>query len=130
WVIHSLSGCCLCCPAGQGGLSGPKAYQPTFSVGNTNCSPPTPHSSTGSGWKFPFQILRTRARGGKQNFLKKRLTRGTGSVKIASVAASVAHLVERHLAKVEVASSSLVTRSKKEGHPIGCPSFLGFGRCR
>ncbi len=28
--------------------------------------------------------------------------------------ASVAHLVERHLAKVEVASSSLVTRSKKE----------------
>ncbi len=27
--------------------------------------------------------------------------------------ASVAHLVERHLAKVEVASSSLVTRSTK-----------------
>ena len=27
--------------------------------------------------------------------------------------AGVAHLVERHLAKVEVASSSLVTRSKK-----------------
>ena len=31
--------------------------------------------------------------------------------------ASVAHLVERHLAKVEVASSSLVTRSKSAGGP-------------
>ena len=30
-----------------------------------------------------------------------------------SCSAGVAHLVERHLAKVEVASSSLVTRSKK-----------------
>ena len=29
--------------------------------------------------------------------------------------AGVAHLVERHLAKVEVASSSLVTRSKNSG---------------
>ena len=29
--------------------------------------------------------------------------------------AAVAHLVERHLAKVEVASSSLVGRSKKNG---------------
>ena len=29
--------------------------------------------------------------------------------------AGVAHPVERHLAKVEVASSSLVTRSIKEG---------------
>ena len=32
------------------------------------------------------------------------------------VPASVAHLVERHLAKVEVASSSLVTRSKQKRH--------------
>ena len=32
--------------------------------------------------------------------------------------AGVAHPVERHLAKVEVASSSLVTRSKKD-QPIG-----------
>ena len=30
-----------------------------------------------------------------------------------SCSAGVAHLVERHLAKVEVASSSLVARSKK-----------------
>ena len=36
----------------------------------------------------------------------------TGAI-ITSVVASVAHLVERHLAKVEVASSSLVTRSIK-----------------
>ena len=33
--------------------------------------------------------------------------------------ASVAHLVERHLAKVEVASSSLVTRSKFFGALCG-----------
>ena len=33
---------------------------------------------------------------------------------ISLVDAGVAHLVERHLAKVEVASSSLVARSKKE----------------
>ena len=32
--------------------------------------------------------------------------------------ASVAHLVERHLAKVEVASSSLVTRSKQENQSL------------
>ena len=33
--------------------------------------------------------------------------------------AGVAHLVERDLAKVEVASSSLVARSKKKHHPTG-----------
>ena len=37
--------------------------------------------------------------------------------------ASVAHLVERHLAKVEVASSSLVTRSKT-GQRSFAPFFL------
>ena len=42
------------------------------------------------------------------NFL---LTKGMISGIIPFVVASVAHLVERHLAKVEVASSSLVTRS-------------------
>ena len=35
--------------------------------------------------------------------------------KISFVVAGVAHLVERHLAKVEVASSSLVTRSRLNG---------------
>ena len=43
--------------------------------------------------------------------------------------AGVAHLVERHLAKVEVASSSLVTRSKKERPMLVRRSFL-FGRAR
>ena len=37
--------------------------------------------------------------------------------------AGVAHLVERDLAKVEVASSSLVARSKKKNHPLGGFSF-------
>ena len=37
--------------------------------------------------------------------------------------AGVAHLVERHLAKVEVASSSLVARSIKH-HDEGCGAFL------
>ena len=36
--------------------------------------------------------------------------------------AGVAHPVERHLAKVEVASSSLVTRSRKE------PTFV-YDKC-
>ena len=38
--------------------------------------------------------------------------------------AGVAHLVERDLAKVEVASSSLVARSKKKHHPSGWCFFL------
>ena len=37
--------------------------------------------------------------------------------------AGVAHLVERDLAKVEVASSSLVARSKNKNHPLGGFSF-------
>ena len=45
--------------------------------------------------------------------IKKVLTVGKKSDNINPAVASVAHLVERHLAKVEVASSSLVTRSKK-----------------
>ena len=40
--------------------------------------------------------------------------RVTGSIPVgATISAGLAHLVERHLAKVEVASSSLVIRSKK-----------------
>ena len=39
--------------------------------------------------------------------------------------AGVAHLVERDLAKVEVASSSLVARSKKKHHPSGWCFFFG-----
>ena len=39
--------------------------------------------------------------------------------------AGVAHLVERDLAKVEVASSSLVARSKKKRHTKVCLFFFG-----
>ena len=42
--------------------------------------------------------------------------------------AGVAHLVERDLAKVEVASSSLVARSKKKIHPLGGFSFWNVPR--
>ena len=45
-----------------------------------------------------------------------------------SCSAGVAHLVERHLAKVEVASSSLVARSKKEVTTYVVTSFLDSGR--
>ena len=38
--------------------------------------------------------------------------------------ADVAHLVERHLAKVEVASSSLVIRSKRKTHSSECVFFV------
>ena len=61
-----------------------------------------------------------------QKPLRKRLTKGPPSGIIPFVAASVAHLVERHLAKVEVASSSLVTRSKKEGLTSGQAFFFGI----
>ena len=44
-------------------------------------------------------------------FFEKVLDKSKKSVIIALVPAGVAHPVERHLAKVEVASSSLVTRS-------------------
>ena len=40
--------------------------------------------------------------------------------------AGVAHLVERHLAKVEVASSSLVTRSKKIRNAPCVPYFIRY----
>ena len=45
--------------------------------------------------------------------LKKALTNSKACDKIIHAIAGVAHLVERHLAKVEVASSSLFTRSMK-----------------
>ncbi len=44
---------------------------------------------------------------------KNSLTRGKNFAKIHFVLAGIAHLVERHLAKVEVASSSLVARSRR-----------------
>ena len=47
------------------------------------------------------------------------LTSSVFSATIHLAFAGVAHLVERDLAKVEVASSSLVARSKKKHHPSG-----------
>ena len=41
-----------------------------------------------------------------------------------TIFADLAHLVERHLAKVEVASSSLVIRSKKQGLAKASPCFF------
>ncbi len=47
----------------------------------------------------------------KQRKIKKVVDKRGKPAIITLAVASVAHLVERHLAKVEVASSSLVTRS-------------------
>ena len=47
---------------------------------------------------------------------------------ICFVVASVAHLVERHLAKVEVAGSSPVTRSKKKDTLLSVSFFDLFVR--
>ena len=52
-----------------------------------------------------------------------------GSIPIGgTIYAAVAHLVERHLAKVEVASSSLVGRSKKiVKNRLNKPIFHSYG---
>ena len=46
--------------------------------------------------------------------MKKVLTNGETDGIVTNVDAGIAHLVERHLAKVEVASSSLVARSSSQ----------------
>ena len=43
-----------------------------------------------------------------------------------TISADLAHLVERHLAKVEVAGSSPVIRSKTKGRPIWSAFFFCF----
>ena len=48
----------------------------------------------------------------------RKLSRGPRLVQRCAGYAAVAHLVERHLAKVEVASSSLVGRSNRSGNPL------------
>ena len=61
------------------------------------------------------------------SFLRKLGKRGLTNAAMRGIIylafAGVAHLVERDLAKVEVASSSLVARSKKKNHPKGGFSF-------
>ena len=56
------------------------------------------------------------------------LTSSVFSATIHLAFAGVAHLVERDLAKVEVASSSLVARSKKKHHPSGWCFLFGMSR--
>ena len=56
------------------------------------------------------------------------LTSSVFSAIIYLAFAGVAHLVERDLAKVEVASSSLVARSKKKHHPSGWCFLFGMPR--
>ena len=56
------------------------------------------------------------------------LTSSVFSATIYLAFAGVAHLVERDLAKVEVASSSLVARSKKKHHPSGWCFLFGMPR--
>ena len=56
------------------------------------------------------------------------LTSSVFSATIYLAFAGVAHLVERDLAKVEVASSSLVARSKKKHHPSGWCFLFGMSR--
>ncbi len=58
---------------------------------------------------------------------KNSLTKALWIGKILLADASVAHLVERHLAKVEVASSSLVTRSISERSFLVGRPFLFAG---
>ena len=65
-------------------------------------------------------------------FLKKVLTSAFRLCIITHVVethADVAHLVERHLAKVEVASSSLVVRSKMSALLLQCAFILSM-RCK
>ena len=74
----------------------------------------------------------------ENGFFEKVLDKSKKSVIIALVPAGVAHPVERHLAKVEVASSSLVTRSiiaaaysKKAGRCFFLlPEIRGMSVCR
>ena len=57
------------------------------------------------------------------------MTKSKSPARITPVLAGIAHLVERHLAKVEVASSSLVARSRlRRTSGFGCPSFLRGSR--
>ena len=59
----------------------------------------------------------------------RKLSRGSRLVQRCAGYAAVAHLVERHLAKVEVASSSLVGRSNmKPSFVQRCTTMAFFNR--
>ena len=56
------------------------------------------------------------------------LTNGGDGGIVTTVDAGIAHLVERHLAKVEVASSSLVARSiYRSPNKVACFLFASVG---
>ena len=55
-----------------------------------------------------------------------RFRRSAPRFPIGNRDAGVAHLVERHLAKVEVAGSSPVTRSKQIRNAQGVPYFIRY----
>ena len=77
--------------------------------------------------RTPYVERRELTRGRKNlKKTKKMLDKMKNFAIINHVPAGVAHLVERHLAKVEVASSSLVTRSIKQSPKGGC--FLLYSR--
>ena len=70
-----------------------------------------------AGWRFlRFTTIVTVK---KSAGAEKRLDNSPSMPYNNHCCAGVAHLVERDLAKVEVASSSLVARSKKKHHPSG-----------
>ena len=52
---------------------------------------------------------------------------GSSPVRVTNLYGGIAQPVERLLHTQEVTDSSSVVSTKKEGHPIGCPSFLGSG---
>ena len=70
-----------------------------------------------AGWRFLRFITTVTVK--KSAEAEKRLDNSHSMPYNNHCCAGVAHLVERDLAKVEVASSSLVARSKKKHHPSG-----------
>ena len=75
-----------------------------------------------AGWRFLRFTTTVTAK--KSAEAEKRLDNSPSMPYNNHCCAGVAHLVERDLAKVEVASSSLVARSKKKHHPSGWCFFL------
>ena len=75
-------------------------------------SSPIQVASLFSGYAFVAQSVEQRTE--NPRVVGSIPTGGTKELPKGNSYADVAHLVERHLAKVEVASSSLVTRSTKK----------------
>ena len=96
--------------------------------------PSTRKAVCGSGGAIPrfFACTGTRARGNMQQvfliLVKVLLDKSKNCGNIHHADAAIAHLVERHLAKVEVASSSLVGRSTKPiAYAVGFFLYISAG---